>query len=545
MNKTASVITGIFLALSAAVSQAADISPQLQAAIDAAEPGDKLPVIINLVGDIDFAALEGLERAQKRSKLVHDLKANAAKAQESIIDALQARGISNARSLWAINALATDLPVGAINGLSNNPKIESIHLDGIILQAKPADAGKKPVASIPGWNLDAIRAPELWGLGFKGKNTVVAIMDTGVDADHPDLIGQWRGGDNSWYDPNGQHATPYDATGHGTQAMGLIIGGGTSGTAIGTAPEAKWIAVKMYNDSGVATISGVHAGFQWLLDPDNNPETNDLPDVVSNSWAVGYIGGCTTEFQQDIDVLRAADIAVVFSAGNYGPNAGTSVSPANNPGSLAVGAVDENLVIANSSSRGPSACDGAIYPPVSAPGVNVQTTDLTFGGAVPDSYAWVSGTSFAAPHVAGAIALLKNAMPDATLNEIEQAITQGALDRGTTGADNDYGYGVMDIMEAYYALNATTPTDPPPEPPAPTENTISVTVAEYNIARDRLTVEATSDLGGDAQLVLEGYGSMSFRKGVWSKTVNKAGGDPGTVTVSGPEGSVLIGTTAK
>ena len=133
------------------------------------------------------------------------------------------------------------------------------------------------------------------------------------------------------------------------------------------------------------------------------------------------------------------------------------------------------------------------------------------------------------------------------LNDIEQAITQGALDRGTAGADNDYGYGVIDIMEAYYALNAATPTDPPPTEPPPTgENTISISVAEYNIARDRLTVEATSNLGSDAMLTLGGYGDMTWNKrsGVWSKTVTKAGGDPGTVTVSGPEGSVSISTTA-
>jgi bacillopeptidase F len=542
MNKLVSVITGIFLLLTIGLTRAADISPQLQAAMDAAEPGDKLGVIINLMGDIDLAALNGLDRAAKRSKLVTDLKAAAAVAQQPIIDALQQQGISNARSLWAINALATELPVGAINGFSNNPKIESILLD-IEFQAKPTGPA---VPSIPGWNLDAVRAPELWSLGFKGKNTVIASMDSGVDADHPDLAAQWRGGNNSWYDPSGQHATPYDASGHGTQVMGLAVGGGASGTAIGTAPEAEWIAVKIFNDSGVATLSGVHAGFQWLLDPDGNPKKNDMPDVVNNSWAIGSIGGCSLEFQEDINVLRAADIAVVFSAGNYGSNAGTSVSPANNPGSLAVGAVDENLVIANTSSRGPSACDGAIYPPVSAPGVNVQTTDLTFGGVVPDSYAWVSGTSFAAPHVTGAIALLKQAMPDATLNDIEQAITQGALDRGVTGADNDYGYGVMDVMEAYYALSAA-PTEPPPEPPPPGENTITITLAEYNIARDRLTVEATSGLGGDALLVLEGYGDMvwSKRNAVWSKTVNKAGGDPGVVTVSGQEGSVSINTTAK
>jgi serine protease AprX len=167
---------------------------------------------------------------------------------------------------------------------------------------------------------------------------------------------------------------------------------------------------------------------------------------------------------------------------------------------------------------------------------------------VPDSYVWVSGTSFAAPHVAGAIALLKQAMPDATLNDIEQAIMQGAFDQGSAGADNDYGYGVLDVVEAYYVLNATPPTDPPPdlEPPTPGENTINITLAEYHSARDRLTVEATSDLGADAQLVLEGYGDMSWskRSSVWSKTVNKAGGDPGLVTVSGPEGSVSVNTTA-
>lgn len=544
MNKIVAIIAGAVLSLALGSGQAADISPQLQAAMDMAEPGDRLPVIINLAGDVKLSALNGLDRATKRAKLVTDLKANAAAAQQPIIDALQQQGISHAQSLWAINALAASLPAGAIKGLSHNPRIESIRLD-IEFQAKPTGPS---VPSIPGWNLNAVRAPELWSLGFKGKNIVIASMDSGVDVEHPDLAAQWRGGSNSWFDPSGQHATPYDATGHGTQVMGLAVGGGASGTAIGTAPDARWIAVKIFNDSGVATLSGVHAGFQWLLDPDGNPRKNDMPDVVNNSWAIGSIGGCSLEFQEDINVLRAADIAVVFSAGNYGPNAGTSVSPANNPGSLAVGAVDENLVIANSSSRGPSACDGAIYPPVSAPGINVQTTDITFGGVVPDSYVWVSGTSFAAPHVTGAIALLKQAMPDATLNDIEQAIMQGALDRGDAGADNDYGYGVMDIMEAYYALNATTPPEPPPpEPPPPGENTIAITLAEYTVARDRLTVEATSDLGADAQLVLEGYGDMSWNKrsGVWSKTVNKAGGDPGVVTISGPEGSVSVGTTVR
>ena len=74
----------------------------------------------------------------------------------------------------------------------------------------------------PGWNIAAIQAPELWALGHTGKGVVVATMDTGVDLAHPDLRRKWRGGANSWFDPHGEEAAPYDALGHGTQAMGVI-----------------------------------------------------------------------------------------------------------------------------------------------------------------------------------------------------------------------------------------------------------------------------------------------------------------------------------
>jgi len=134
----------------------------------------------------------------------------------------------------------------------------------------------------------------------------------------------------------------------------------------------------------VASLRSIHQGFQWLLDPDGNPGTNDIPDVVNNSWGFpNLVGQCYTEFSADIDVLKAAGIAVVFSGGNQGTLG--SVSPGDNPESFPVGAVDSSNNVAATSSRGPSACDGSFFPEVVAPGVSIRAADLTFGGVFPDS----------------------------------------------------------------------------------------------------------------------------------------------------------------
>ena len=251
---------------------------------------------------------------------------------------------------------------------------------------------------------------------------VVADMDTGADINHPDLQGRWRGGANSWFDPNAEHSTPYDADGHGTQVLGIMVGGNTGGTSIGIAPGATWIAVKIFNDEGITTFSVIHQGFQWLLDPDNDPNTDDAPDVVNNAWGIESANNCSTEFMPDTQTLEAAGIAIVFSSGNYGPNPSTSISPGNNTGSFSVGATDNKNAIASFSSRGPSACDDSIFPVVVAPGVNVRAADLTYGGAFPNSYATVSGTSYAAPHISGIMALLIGAFPAASVQDLKLAL---------------------------------------------------------------------------------------------------------------------------
>jgi hypothetical protein len=311
------------------------------------------------------------------------------------------------------------------------------------------------VAAAPEWNVAAVQAPALWEMGFTGQEVVVATLDTGVDPLHADLAGRWRGGSNSWFDPYLGTDTPYDKDGHGTAVMGLLVGGDAGGTAIGVAPGARWIAAKIFNDAtpSTATFSAIHQAYQWLLDPDGDPATDDAPAVVNNSWGLTGVNVCSTEFAADVAALRAAGILTVFSAGNAGPGPATSVSPANNPGSLAVGMVDQSFTIDPSSSRGPSACDGSIYPELAAPGVAVKTADLT-AGAFPLSYTTVTGTSFAAPQAAGVLALLLGAFPGKAPADLEAALFGSAADLGPPGPDNAYGHGLVDALAAFQLLDA-------------------------------------------------------------------------------------------
>jgi bacillopeptidase F len=436
--------------------QAAAVAPGLQQAI---QNNDEISFIVRFAEHVDLGVFEGQGRGVALAALIQALQNQAQASQAAAVGLLQGAGAKRMTQLWSINALAVTARADIIQQLAALPGVESIVPDATVQAPAPTEGA----ATAAEWNLDAVRAPEFWGLGYTGVGAVVASMDTGVDVDHPDLASRWRGGSNSWFDPNGEHATPYDKTGHGTQVMGLAVGGDAGGMAIGVAPGAQWIAVKIFNDAGVASLSVIHQGFQWLLDPDQNPNTDDIPDVVNNSWGFpDLMNQCYTEFEPDIEVLKAAGINVAFSAGNKGPTSASSVSPANNPEGYAVGAVDSALNVASTSSRGPSACGATLYPEVVAPGVNVRTADLTFGGLFPDSYVSVSGTSAAAPHVAGAMALLHEAFPNASVAEIEQSLKDSATDLGQASPDNDSGHGLVDVVAASELLSSQPPPPPPP-----------------------------------------------------------------------------------
>ncbi|MFZ3018006.1 MAG: S8 family serine peptidase [Gallionella sp.] len=430
-----------------AADKASVIEPELESELSARAPDEEVAVIVSLSGKVNQRWFKAKERHRRDSRLFRALKENGKVDRESHKKFLQGRGARHMRELWASNSIAVTMRADAIKELASRAGVESIRPDSI-LQA-PAVVYGSPAA--PEWNLNALSAPELWARGYTGAGVVVANMDTGVDPNHPDMSGRWRGGGNSWFDPHGEHASPYDPFGHGTQTMSIMLGGAVSGSAIGVAPGASWIAVKLYNDAGQARYSDIHLAFQWLLDPDGDPATLDAPDVVNASWGlVGSAGQCIAEFNNDIDALKTAGIAVTFAAGNDGPAPLTSLSPGNNLAGLATGAIDQMMGVASFSSRGQSACDGTVYPKLSAPGVNVNAADLSFGGM--PLYATVSGTSYAAPHTAGVMALLLNAYPNVSVSELESVLTQSAQDLGVPGADNSYGYGLVNALAAYQIL---------------------------------------------------------------------------------------------
>jgi serine protease AprX len=465
------------------VAWSGEIAPELLKELNSTDSFHKHAVIIKLREAVDYqslkAAAEYVGRRERVKKVVQEIKAATDRSQRDLRSYLAAREtlgrVRNVKHFWIFNGIAVSATAEAIQELASRTDVAEIVPDRLFALSAPALAS---TAAPAGWNLDRIGVRPLWNAGYTGQGVVVANLDTGVDFNQHELGPKWRNGANSWYNPYslpvnsafcripGQctvcelSTVPCDVNGHGTQTMGIMTAGNSTDHLIGVAPGAQWIAAKIFNDAGQAAVSTTHQAFQWVLDPDGNGNPNDSPDIVNCSWDLNGSGTGTInlEFQPDVQALQTAGIAVVFSGGNGGPADGTSVSPANYPGSFSVGMTDSTDTVDPQSSRGPSASDGSLYPTVVAPGAGVMTTDLWFGSAALSTVT-VNGTSFSAPHVAGAMALLLSSSPTLTLTvgQMEDAIRQTAWDLGTAGPDNSYGYGFLDVERAARQLNVLPP----------------------------------------------------------------------------------------
>ncbi len=281
-----------------------------------------------------------------------------------------------------------------------------------------------------------VHAPEAWAAGYDGKGTKVAVLDTGVDAEHPDLKGRITASENFTDSPDTS-----DRQGHGTHTTSTVGGTGAAsdGRKKGVAPGADLLNGKVLNDSGSGAESWIIAGMQWAVDQG--------ADVVSMSLGNPARTDCTDPMSAATQQLAESsrDTLFVIAAGNTGPALDSVSSPGCAPGVLTVGAVDRDDSTASFSSRGPAYGSHTLKPEITAPGVGISAANA--GGRGVYAYQSMSGTSMATPHVAGAAAIVKQRHPDWDAQQIKAALVSSA-DTGIPGDVRETGGGRLDVKAA-------------------------------------------------------------------------------------------------
>ncbi|GAB2465244.1 hypothetical protein GCM10027063_03210 [Promicromonospora xylanilytica] len=412
---------------------------------------------VELADEADLSDARGISSWGERGQYVYDALTSTAKAsQAGLIKELEAVD-ADYESYWISNRiLVEDGTLALADKLAKSGEVQRIsetvklNLVEPVKRAPVSDQGTQAVE----WGLDAINAPEVWDMGYTGEGITVSNIDTGVQYDHPALADHYRGmqpdgtvvNDYNWQDTSGSAELPFDDNGHGTHTVGTMVGDDGAGNQIGVAPGAEWIAT-----NGCDTCSDVDLleSGQWIIAPTrtdgSEPDPAQRPHVVNNSWGAVAAGSIDDWYTDTTAAWEASGVFGTWSAGNSGPSCQTTSSPGANTGSYSVGAFGVSGAIADFSSRGPGQ-DGMVKPNIAAPGVNVRS-------AVPgDGYAAFNGTSMAAPHLAGAIALLWSAAP-ALVGDIEG--TQALLDEtavdtddtscgGTADNNNVWGEGKLD-----------------------------------------------------------------------------------------------------
>ncbi|SDU35567.1 carboxypeptidase regulatory-like domain-containing protein [Jiangella alkaliphila] len=491
-------------------------------------------------------------RVARTETVVTELRETADAGQPAVLDLLAERDATAVTPYWIFNGVAATVDAATLDVLAAHPDVQSVGLDEEITLEEPIEpAPGEPL--LPSWSLEKIHAPDVWGeYGVRGEGVVVGIMDGGADGGHPALNASWRGttGDpaTSWYVPTGEnYPAPGDGSGHGTHVTGSIVGN-APGELTGVAPGATWIAAKIFRDSGSTTESIIHDGFQWMLAPGGDPAA--APDVVNNSW--GSDAGGATTFWDDVAAWEAAGIVPIFANGNNGPAPGTVGSPGSFPHAIGIGATDVNDLVASFSSRGPAIWDGERYrkPQVSAPGADIRSTwprDLPDGE---DGYHTISGTSMAAPHATGVVALMLSANPDLTIDDIRGLLEDTARTEPHMGElpNDTYGAGIVDAFAAvtraaYSGTVAGTVTDEDGDP----VGGVTITAGDDTTTSAADGTYALPTAAGDHDVTAAAYGYVTATGQVSvaigeTTTLDLALDDAATHdvsgTVTGPDGPV-------
>ncbi len=281
------------------------------------------------------------------------------------------------------------------------------------------------------WALPVIDAATAWP-SADGTGIVVAVVDTGVADDHPDLIGQLVTGRNII---NGTD-DPYDYHGHGTHVAGIIAASTNNGVGVaGAAPGARIMPVQVLSRTGAGTSSHVAQGIRWAVD--------NGADIINLSLGGGWSLAISDAVRYAVD----NDVVVVAAAGNDGQKGNTASWPAADPNTLAVASVDPSLATSVFSTRGS-------YVDISAPGRSILSTHLN------NSYANLSGTSMSAPYASAIAAALRQLEPDLTEHQVRDRLKTTAIDLPPVGKDTATGHGLVTFPAALGLVEAWSSPEP-------------------------------------------------------------------------------------
>lgn len=360
-----------------------------------------------------------LFRKHRRAQVAERLREHAAKSQAELRKDLRAAGIPFT-TFWINNSILVRSPPCHLQlvllAKYEAGGVEMVPADRIVAHIPAPMRSRTPLldrlvtlavreGQTP-WNLAMINAEQAWARS-KGDQITVATIDTGVAFQHQSIAKAYRGITHghalAWFDPQGTSSVPQDTVGHGTHTMGTIVG-----DVIGVAPGATWMTARGCTEKGCSQRD-LLASAQWTMCPIDEAGTErcDLgADLVSNSWGSsgGNDGGVLDWFTPVIDAWTAAGIVTIFAIGNEGPKCGTAGAPGTFASVIGVGSVGQSHCLSRFSSHGPGPSKSPYSPSkpdLVAPGEGILSASHSGAGHVA-----MSGTSMAAPHVAGVVALM-------------------------------------------------------------------------------------------------------------------------------------------
>lgn len=371
----------------------------------------------------------------------------------------QERGLEKAMAKGKIKRKYKHLTVAAVKMTPG--KAKELEKDSDILFVEPDGAVK--MSGEYTWNITGIKAEKAHGQSVIGQGIKIAVLDTGIDKNHGDLnvtggtsfVGEAVQSDDGSPAADGGNANYSDDNGHGTHVAGIIAALLNEKGTVGVAPGADLYSVKVLDNDGLGSYSQVIAGIDWAME-------NEI-DIACLSF-----GGSEPSMALEQAMQKAYDsgMLLVAAAGN----GGSVQYPAKYPAVMAVGAVDCDNKRASFSSTGPEV-------EIVAPGVGVEST-LPGGG-----YGAMSGTSAAAPHVAGAAALVMSSQPGTTGAQARDMLKQKTL---PLGSSSEYGSGLVDLSGLFEEVQ------PPPTPPVDPGSIADTNSASYPI--DKMNFYFNEDL---------------------------------------------------